>query len=174
MKRMMGAAVLVMALEGLAAIPAMTPVSRGDADGWWMKRHAAKVAEAKAGGAPVVFLGGDITWHWTYPDNGKPVWDRYARLGAPKAVNFGVRGDRTEHLLWRCENGELDGYAASCVVVDAGRIGPALNHLLATVVRKQPTAHVMLMPELEKGLSPKDEMAAVYAQVKAFLPKKKP
>ena len=89
-------------------------------------------------------------------------------------LNLGYGGDGIENIIWRCENGELDGYAAACVVVDGGKIGPALNHLLATVVRKQPTAHVMLMPELEKGLSPKDEMTAVYAQVKAFLPKKKP
>ena len=67
----------------IADIPGVTPVPR-DAD--WLKAHEKNVALAKAGGAPVVFLGGDITWHWTYPDNGKPVWDRYARLGAPKAV----------------------------------------------------------------------------------------
>ena len=126
-----------------------------------------KIADGK-GRFDLVLIGGTRLHRWEVEDP-----EAFAAFGEGRSVlNLGYGDDGIENIVWRCENGELDGYAASCVVVDCGRIGPALNHLLATVVRKQPKAHVMLMPELEKGLAPKDEMAAVYAQAKAFLPKK--
>jgi len=141
-----------------AGLPALTPVPR-DAD--WLKRHEKHCELAKAGGAPVVFLGDDIAFHWTHPDYGGPVWDRYARMGAPKAVNFGIRDDRTEHILWRVENGALDGFEAKLVVLEAGLNNiarrpfddeppadtvVALQTLVRAVRRKQPKAKVLVHP----------------------------
>jgi len=73
MKRLLLLFAVLSTAVASAAIPAMTPTPRGDADGWWMKRHAAKVAEAKAGGSPVVFIGDSITHRW----EGKDAWDRF-------------------------------------------------------------------------------------------------
>lgn len=52
----------------------------------------------------LVFFGDSITDGWNYPakhkfSGGKEVWER--RWGGLETVNFGVSGDRTEHLLWR-------------------------------------------------------------------------
>ena len=161
-------AACALALGARAEVRALTPTvwEGGNTNSWQMKRHVAKLAEIRErGGAPIVFVGDSITHFWEMD----ATWKRYFTEGETRALCLGTGGDRTEHVLWRItEGGELDGYEAGCVVVDAGRIGPALNHLLATVVRKQPRAHVMLMPELEQGLSPRDEMAAVHAQVKAL------
>ena len=72
---------------------------------WWNERHAAKVEETKRGGIDVVFIGDSITQGWE--GGGKAVWDRdFAPL---KSGNFGFSGDRTEHVLWRLENGEIMG-----------------------------------------------------------------
>jgi lysophospholipase L1-like esterase len=41
-------------------------------------------------------------------------------LGALKAANFGIEADRVEHILWRVQNGELDGIKPRAVVLLAG------------------------------------------------------
>ena len=81
--------------------------------GWWMPRHEQKMQLVKAGGAPIVFLGDSITHFWE--DRGRDVWNRYFASGRYRAINLGFSGDRTEHVLWRIEQGELDGYAAKAV-----------------------------------------------------------
>ncbi len=65
------------------------------------KRHESFNVISKQGEAQLVFLGDSITHGWD--GKGKAVWEKnWAPL---KAANFGIGGDRTEHVLWRLENG---------------------------------------------------------------------
>src|SRR5204862_288959 len=82
--------------------------------GGWMKRHESFVEEAKKGGFDVLFQGDSITDGWR---NGaqKKIWD--ATFGPLKAANFGISGDRTQHVLWRLQNGEFEGLTLPKVVV---------------------------------------------------------
>jgi len=100
------------------ANPAVEPAPRDQA---WIARHEGFVAEAHRGGIELLFLGDSITDNWrrTDPKNGgKAVWDReYAAL---KAANFGISGDRTQHVLWRLRNGEAEGYQPKVVVLMIG------------------------------------------------------
>src|SRR5581483_6840664 len=74
--------------------PATKPVDRKDKG--WVSRHEKFVSVAKAGGVDVVFLGDSITQGWE--GAGKDVWkEKFAPL---KAANFGIGGDRTQHVLW--------------------------------------------------------------------------
>lgn len=80
---------------------------------WFMKRHEQHLAIAKAGGIDVLFLGDSITEGWATA--GREVW---ARDFAPlRSANFGIRGDRTENVLWRLMNGEIGGAMCPKVVV---------------------------------------------------------
>ncbi len=64
----------------------------------------------------VLFIGDSITQGWE--GDGKQVWaDRYAKR---KAVNLGIGGDRTQHVLWRLENAPLDGVKPKAAVVMIG------------------------------------------------------
>lgn len=86
-------------------------------DAKWVKRHEGFVAEAKKGGIEVLFMGDSITdfWRDTSPKRGRQVWDReFAPL---HAANFGISGDRTQHVLWRLQNGEVDGISPKVVVL---------------------------------------------------------
>lgn len=100
------------------ANPAVEPAPRDTA---WIIRHEQFVAEAHRGGIELLFLGDSITDYWrsASPEKGgKAVWDReYAAL---KAANFGIGGDRTQHVLWRLRNGEADGYQPKVVVLMIG------------------------------------------------------
>ncbi len=56
------------------------------------------------GSIKVLFYGDSITAQWA--SAGKPIFDQYyAPLGT---ANYGIGGDRTEHVLWRIKNGEVE------------------------------------------------------------------
>ena len=81
--------------------PASTPAPRKGKDGpdpGWMKRHEGFVAIAKKGDVGVLFVGDSITDGW----RGQKAWKHFAEF---KPANFGIGGDRTEHVLWRLQNG---------------------------------------------------------------------
>src|SRR5690242_12067901 len=92
---------------------ALVPESRGPS---WEKRHQGFVAEAKKGGIDLLFMGDSITDFWR--NRGSNVWNHYY---APlHAANFGISGDRTQHVLWRMANGELDDIKPKVVVLMIG------------------------------------------------------
>jgi beta-glucosidase len=62
------------------------------------------------------FIGDSITQGWE--GGGKNVWTEF--YGKRKAINFGVSGDRTQHVLWRFEQGQLDGVKAKVAIVMIG------------------------------------------------------
>lgn len=89
------------------------PVPR---DGGWMKRHESFNEISKKGEAPLVFLGDSITQGWS--GKGKATWEKH---WAPlKAANFGIGGDRTEHVLWRLQNGNFQGLKPKLIVLMIG------------------------------------------------------
>jgi lysophospholipase L1-like esterase len=92
---------------------ATNPVPR---DAGWVKRHEGFVAQAKQGGIDILFMGDSITDFWR--NRGSNVWNQYY---APRhAANFGISADRTQHVLWRMDNGELDGIKPKVVVLMIG------------------------------------------------------
>ena len=95
---------------------AIDPVPRNEP--WWQERHKAmnqKVAELGEK-AQVLFIGDSITQGWE--GGGKDVWTRYY---APRnAINLGIGGDRTQHVLWRLDHGNLEGLNPKAAVVMIG------------------------------------------------------
>ncbi len=70
----------------------------------------------KKGPIQVVFIGDSITDGWR--GGGHAVWEKnYAKYNA---LNLGIGGDRTEHVLWRMQNGELDGLDPKAIVLMIG------------------------------------------------------
>ncbi|MBS0190150.1 MAG: GDSL family lipase [Planctomycetes bacterium] len=53
----------------------------------------------------MIFVGDSITQGWE--GEGKAVWKE--RFAPRNAVNFGIGGDRTQHVLYRVSTGNLDG-----------------------------------------------------------------
>lgn len=105
---------------GLAANTAIQPEPR---DPNWVKRHEGFVEIAHKGGVDVLFLGDSITDFWRRDQTakqvgGKKVWD--ANFGQLRTANFGISGDRTQHVLWRLEHGELDGIKPKVIVLMLG------------------------------------------------------
>ncbi|MEJ5259232.1 MAG: GDSL-type esterase/lipase family protein, partial [Anaerohalosphaeraceae bacterium] len=98
----------------LGAHTAVTPVPRGDE--WWTRRHQAILEQLPRKNPQVVFIGDSITHGWE--NKGKAVWDAY--YSSYDALNLGYSGDRTEHVLWRLQNGEIDGIQPKLAVLMIG------------------------------------------------------
>ena len=86
----------------------------------WANFHKSFLERTRQGIAKndisALFLGDSITQGWN--DTGKAVWDKYyAPLGA---VNYGIGGDSTRQILWRLQNGEVDGIKPKVVVLKIG------------------------------------------------------
>jgi hypothetical protein len=81
------------------------------------EHHDRFIDRAQKGDIDIVFFGTTDTEMWSWTDRGRAVWDR--TFGSLKAANFGSQGTRFESLQWRMRNGELDGYRAKLVVIQA-------------------------------------------------------
>jgi len=96
---------------------ALIPVPR-DFPTNWMSRHLENVAVAKRGGVDILFLGDSITDGWHWDTGGRRIWEK---TFAPRhAANFGIGYDRIQNVLWRVENGELDGIDPKVIVLLIG------------------------------------------------------
>jgi len=91
------------------------PVPREDAG--ILARQAEVLQRARESSpVPMVFLGDSITQGWEDP--GEAAWTAaFAPLGA---VNLGVSGDRTEHVLWRLAQAPITRLEPKVVVVLIG------------------------------------------------------
>jgi lysophospholipase L1-like esterase len=156
------------------------------------KRHESFNVISKQGEAQLVFLGDSITHGWE--GKGKAVW---AKDWAPlKAANFGIGGDRTEHVLWRLENGNFDGLKPKAIVLMIGtnntghqgrpqkelngavyectaeQTAEGIKAILAQLQKKCPDAKILVLGIFPRGADKNDKFRqqneATNAIVKGF------
>ena len=96
---------------------AVTPANRDKA------RHRAFNERVKQGNVDLIFIGDSITQRWE--GAGRQVWQEH--YGKRNAVNLGISGDRTQHVLWRLDNGNIDGIEPKAAVVVIGTNKPRNN-----------------------------------------------
>ena len=91
---------------------AVTPTKR---DGH-QERHQQFNARVKQGNVDLIFIGDSITHRWE--SGGKQIWKQY--YSHRNAVNLGIGGDRTQHVLWRLDNGNIEGISPKVAAVMIG------------------------------------------------------
>jgi lysophospholipase L1-like esterase len=161
------------------------------------KRHESFNEIAKKGEAQLVFLGDSITHAWD--GKGKAVWEQ---VWAPlKAANFGVGGDRTEHVLWRIDHGNFDGIQPREIVLMIGtnntghqgrpqkeldgaiydctaqQTAEGIRAIIARLQQKCPDAKILLLAIFPRGANKEDKFRqqneATNAIIKGFADDKK-
>ena len=94
--------------------PADQPIAKkGNAR--FFELHQSFLDRAKAGPIDLLFLGDSITERWGRAPH---IWEHF--YGQYQPANFGIGGDQTHHIIWRIENGELDGISPKVVVLMIG------------------------------------------------------
>src|SRR6266568_1703572 len=101
-----------------AATAADRAAPRTDANS--MTAHAQLLKKAKQGRIDVYFAGDSIVRRWGALDYPVLLANWTQNFHGWNAANFGWGADRTENILWRLENGELDGVDPKVIVVLAG------------------------------------------------------
>jgi len=163
------------ALEAVP-VPADQPIPRTDRNS--QIAHAQLLEKARRGRIDIYFEGDSITRRWgatDYPDL-LANWNR--NFFGWNAANFGWGADRTQNILWRLENGELDGVNPKIIVLLAGTnnvgnkvpeegddaraadITKGISAILRVTQNKAPDAAIIVT-----GLFPRNDNPAVMATI---------
>jgi lysophospholipase L1-like esterase len=148
--------------------PQSTAVKPAPRDPGWMKRHDKFVEMARKGHIDVLFLGDSITDAWGGEGHGGgPGAKIFAREFVPlHAANFGIGGDRTQHVLWRLQNGELEGIHPKVVMLMIGtnnsngkdntaeEIADGIKAIVREIHKKSPQTKVLLLGVFPRGAKP--------------------
>lgn len=139
--------------------------------------HDQLVAKARKGGIDIYFVGDSITRRWGTKDaQYREMLQNWTNnFYGWNAGNFGWGADATQNILWRLENGELDGVNPKIIVVLAGinNVGSVpggeekvadITRGLAAIVKvcqeKAPGAVILLT-----GIFPRNDNMAVIPEI---------
>jgi lysophospholipase L1-like esterase len=142
-----------------AAHSAIVPVPR-DAN-WKVRADLLDTRLKETPDAELLFIGDSITQGWE-ANGAKDVWAKF--YAKRKAVNLGIGGDRTQHVLWRLINAPLDGVKPKAAVVmigtnnsnsednTPGQIVDGVAAIIAKLRERLPNTKILLL-----GIFPRSE-----------------
>lgn len=155
---------------------ATKPANRLNAK-WWKTRHEQKVAAAKNAECELLFIGDSITHGWE--GHGKKVWNQY--YGPRKAFNIGFSGDRTQHVLWRFDHGELADFQPKVAVIMIGtnntghsmqkaeETAEGVKAIITKLHAHSPKTKVLLLAIFPRGAKADDPKRKLNDQINAIL-----
>jgi len=138
-------------------------------EAWWMERHERTVARIRQGHVDLLFIGDSITQGWE--EDGRPVWNAFYQHR--HAANLGYNGDQTDNVLWRLQNGELDGITPKLAVVMIGtnnatrredppeETAAGIQAILTTLRTRLPDTKILLLAVFPRGFSADDRLRRV-------------
>jgi len=156
-----------------AAGPADRPAPRTDQNS--KTAHEQLLAKAKQGRIDIYFVGDSIVRRWGALDYPELLANWKENFHGWNAANFGWGADRTQNILWRVENGELDGVNPKVIVILAGtnnvgaqprddaeaaEIVRGLKAIVEVCQRKTPAATIVLT-----GILPRNDNLAVMPTI---------
>jgi lysophospholipase L1-like esterase len=128
------------------------------------ERHDKFLEIAKRGDVDVLFLGDSITDAWGgegHGGSGAKIFDK--EFKSLKAANFGIGGDRTQHVLWRLQNGELEGIQPKVLMLmigtnnassnSADEIADGITAIVKEIKKKSPKTKVLLLGVFPRATS---------------------
>jgi beta-glucosidase len=144
---------------------AVRPVPR---DPNWVKRHEKLNEEVKKRGDEIklLFIGDSITdaWSGSPRDSGQKEWEK--RFAPRGAINLGIGGDRSQHVLWRLENGNIVGLKPKAAVLMIGtnnsngkdntaeEIADGIKAIVAKLRKELPETKILLLAIFPRGAKP--------------------
>lgn len=156
---------IALALLGFLAMQKPVAVSDRLDEPWWKARHEHCQRMTTYGRADVAFLGDSITQGWE--GAGEPVWD--TEIAPLKCANFGFGGDRTDHVMWRLENGELIAMHPKVVVLLIGtndigqdrspeQAAEGVKTIVSTLRTELPRSQILLLGLLPRARNSSDPL----------------
>ena len=135
------------------------PESKFPKGNWWEVRCLEKrneIVANESGEFDIVMVGDSITHRWE-----REGCRLFAELKKRyRILNLGYGGDRTQNVLWRISNGELEGYKAKLFTVMIGTnnrernpadIAAGVKAIVDTIRTRHPESKIILMPIFPRG-----------------------
>lgn len=145
----------------------------------WFERVRSNFERARKqpAGINIVFDGDSITDGWQ--GRGKETWAaNYGKLGA---FDFGISGDRTENVLWRLEQGQMDGLDPKLVALMIGtnnlytntpsQIAEGITLIVQDYRKRCPNAVILLQAVFPRGQSATDPARAKIRAINEIIAK---
>jgi beta-glucosidase len=150
---------------------------------WWMPRHEEKLAELRQRKADhqnvdLVFVGDSITHGWE--QGGLTVWNRHYKQY--NALDIGFSGDRTDHVLWRLQHGEIDSIHPKAAVLligtnntghrlePAGSTAAAIKRIIDELRQRLPDTKILLLAIFPRNDRPGMQVTRINDDINAILP----
>ncbi|MFT5094612.1 MAG: lysophospholipase L1-like esterase [Porticoccaceae bacterium] len=161
---------------GQAAEPhdAIKPVPRA---GNWMKRHESFNTRVAKGNVDLLFIGDSITQGWE--GRGKGVWAKF--YGKRNTVNLGIGGDRTQHVIWRLDNGNVKDISPKAAVIMIGtnnsgsnsseQIAEGVSVIVKQLREKLPEMKILVLGVFPRGMNNEDQRRKVNEGANAIFAK---
>ena len=156
--------------------PALIPDDRNDLE-WWSNRHQEKLNEKGREDARLLFVGDSITQGWE--GAGSELWkEYYAPYGAH---NIGFSGDRTEHVLWRLDEGAVEGLNPEVTILmigtnntghrqeAAGCTAKGVGNILDDLAARLPEAATLLLSIFPRGETRDDALRQINSDINSRL-----
>ena len=167
------------AAEQLPPNTAIVPVQQDAswAVQWWMPRHQEKLELAKTADVDLLMIGDSITHGWE--TGGNEVWQKY--YADRNAFNLGFSGDRTEHVIWRLQNGAVDGMNPELAVImigtnntghsmdEAEHTADGIGHIVAELRERLPEMKILLLGIFPRHDSPYNDMRLRNNEINALI-----
>lgn len=154
----------------MGAHSAVTPAPRGN--DWWTQRHQGVLDQLKTHDPEVIFIGDSITHGWD--NKGQAMWQHYYAPYDP--INMGFSGDRTQHVLWRLQNGEVEGISPKVAVLMIGtnnsngtdntadEIADGIQAIVCMLREKLPETKILILAIFPRGNAEPGQGAAYNPQ----------
>ena len=117
-RSLLRAVAILLPLVCFAQTLADQPVPRTDQNS--QAAHSQLLEKAKKGGIDIYFEGDSITRRWGATDYPQLLANWSKNFFGWNAANFGWGADTIQNILWRLNNGELDGVHPKIIVLLAG------------------------------------------------------
>jgi lysophospholipase L1-like esterase len=141
------------------------------------KRHEGFLEIAKKGDIDVLLMGDSITDGWR--NAGKAVFEKH--FVPLKTANFGIGGDKTQGVLWRMENGELEGYTPKLMMLMIGtnniggnspeQIAEGIQAIVTKFRTKFPEAKVLLLAVFPRNVNPESKQRLAVKEINKIIAK---
>jgi len=156
--------------------PADLPAPRTDENS--KIAHQQLLEKAAKGGIDVYFVGDSIARRWGATDYPELLANWKENFFGWNAADFGWGADRTENILWRLQNGELDAVNPKAIVIlagtnnvgntpgDAGKVAEitrGVAGIVHTCRQKAPAATIILT-----AIFPRNDNMAVMPEIDAI------
>jgi lysophospholipase L1-like esterase len=145
----------------------------------WVQRVAEtnRRAHQVADSVQLIFDGDSITDGWQ--GGGRAVWaERYGKLNP---FDFGISGDRTQHVLWRLAQGQADGMHPKLIAIMIGtnnlgsntveEIADGVKVIVADYQKRCPEAVILLQAIFPRAEKPSDPSRAKIEAINQILSK---